>query len=86
MKTIDLAKKIPSEYRKEILDGNMIANATFIKDEPNTDYLATIYKNYFETDFKTGCGRCLERLSKAMRNMLPFLIELEKESRLLDEI
>ncbi len=82
----EIAKLIPANYRKEILETNMITHAQSTASDTGMYYLFTIWKNYVEpnADMKVECGFCLERILKNYNEMLPVLIELEKESNLLN--
>jgi hypothetical protein len=79
----ELAKLIPDEYRREILQLNMITNAKGSASDPNMHYLATIWKNYIEPGFSPDCGLCYGRVLENMKHLQPVLIELEQESKLL---
>lgn len=84
----DIALLIPSNYRKEILETNMITHAVAVAADTGMHYLFTVWKNYVEQseDLKMDCGFCLERVLKNYREILPVLVELEKQSNLLKEI
>lgn len=86
MTSRQLAEKIPAEFRKEILGANMIVEAQANKQNPTMQYLATIWKDYIEPDFKIGCNLCMDRCLKGFRALQEPLIQLEKNSRLLDEV
>lgn len=86
MKLADAAKLIPAEYRKEILDTNMISTAASNRGNVEMQYLATVWKTNIEPDFKETCGICLTDLLRKLVAIQPYLIELEKESRLLDSL
>ena len=86
MTTKQLAEKIPAEFRKEILGANMIIEAQANKHNTTMQYLATIWKDYIEPDFKMGCNLCMDRCLKGFRALQEHLIQLEKNSRLLNEL
>ena len=78
-----IAMLIPAEYRKEILELNMIENATAIAGNESMHYLAVIWKNYIEPDFSPDCNLCYARVLKNLKQMKSIFIELEKESNML---
>jgi hypothetical protein len=41
-----IANQIPSNYRKEILETNLISSAIASASDPAMQYLGTIWKNY----------------------------------------
>ncbi len=81
-----IAARIPAEYRKEILQTNMISNATASNADASMSYLLTIWQNYVEPDeiIDIGCGLCKERILKNYRELQAILLDLEKESNLLN--
>lgn len=81
-----LAKLIPADYRKEILQTNIIMNAMAHSGDSSMLYLGTIWKNYVVPEEDLSCGICLERILKNFRELQPILIELEKESNLLESL
>jgi hypothetical protein len=81
-----LAKQIPPEYRKEILHTNMISGAVATASDASMSYLGIIWKNYIDPNENMDCGLCLQRILENYRQMQPSLIELEKESNLLDQV
>lgn len=83
-----IAGLIPANYRKEILETNMITNAVATAADGSMFYLFTIWKDYVEpsADLSLECGLCLERILKNYRGMLDTLLQLEKEARLLKNL
>ncbi|MVT11372.1 hypothetical protein [Chitinophaga tropicalis] len=84
----EIAGRIPAEYRKEILETNMISQATANSADVSMHYLLTIWKNYVEPNeiVDMGCGLCKERILKNYRELQPILVELEKQSNLLNAL
>lgn len=80
------AKLIPAEYRKEILDLEMIDKAIPNNTDTTMHYLGVIWKNYIEPDFDPSCNLCYSRVINNMKKIKPMLEELEKEHRLLNQI
>lgn len=80
-----IASLIPQEYRTEILQTNMVANAVAVSTDANMYYLATIWRNYVSPEDIT-CSLCLERILKNYKQLLPTLIEMEKQKNLLNSI
>lgn len=81
-----IATMIPAEYRREILQTNMISQAIASNADTSMHYLGTIWKTYVSPDEDLGCGMCLERILNNYRQLQPILVEMEQESRLLDTI
>lgn len=85
MSTRSLAALIEREYRKEILELNMIQQAQAVMTNPTMQYLCTIWKAYIEPDFEPDCNMCCSRVLKNFKAMKKDLIALELESKLLDK-
>lgn len=79
-----IAERIPGEYRKEILDLEMIDKAIPNNTDNTMHYLSVIWKNYIEPDFDAACNLCYSRVLDNMKKLKPILIEIEKENRLLN--
>lgn len=80
-----IAELIPEEYRKELLETNMISKASAVASNASMFYLFTIWSNYVEPGLEIGCGSCLERILNNYEQLLPTFIELEKSRKLLNE-
>lgn len=80
-----IAQMIPSEYRSEILELNMIARAQANSQDTTMEYLLQIWGTYVEphSNLDAGCGLCRERILKNYRQLQPTMIELKKEENLL---
>ena len=81
-----IAEQIPGEYRKEILEMDMISKAIATNSDANMSYLGVIWKKYVAPDEDLGCGMCVSRILGNYRQLQPLLITMEKESKLLDEV
>lgn len=81
-----IAKLIPGEYRKELLELNIIDSAIAIEGNQSMHYLAVIWKNYIEHDFETDCNLCRARVLTNMKAIRKELIELEKQHNLLKSV
>lgn len=81
-----IAGLIPAEYRREMLETNAISSAMASGGDPTMQYLAVIWKKYIDPNEKLDCSLCLERILRNLRELQPLLVELERESRLLDEV
>lgn len=81
----DIANQIPAEYRKEILQTNMISQAIANNADPSMHYLVNIWQTYVEPHEKIdlGCGLCRERILNNFRGIQDTLVTLEKQSNLL---
>lgn len=86
MQANKIAELIPREYRKEILQTNMISRAIASSGNACMTYLATIWKNYVSPDEDLGCSVCLERILKNFRELQPVFVDLEKQSNLLSSL
>lgn len=86
MKIEQMASLIPPEYRKEILDLNMIDTAIPNDTDNTMYYLCVVFKDYIETDFDPACPRCYSRVIKFFKTIKIKLVELEQQSRLLNQI
>lgn len=86
MSALEIAAKIPAEYRKEILFTNMIQLAQANRADPSMYYLFTIWSNYVEPGLDMGCGVCLERVLHNLRELQPILISMEKNTNMLNAI
>lgn len=82
----DIAQLIPPEYRREILELNMLQKAQAIRSDPTMNYLGVIYKNYIDPGFSGDCPLCYSRVLDHFRAMRTIFIELENERKLLDEV
>lgn len=80
-----IADLIPEEYRKEILELNMIDQAVANATDPTMYYLGTIWKNYVEPGFTGDCNLCYGRLLDNYKQLKKVFIEMEKEKKLLNE-
>lgn len=98
----DIAKMIPDKYRKVILDKNHIRKAVikfhdwdmmqlwfywanFI--EPQSDvYRYKITEGKIEVASGNQCGVCLRKLWDKWQLLEPYLIALEVESKLLEQL
>lgn len=81
-----IAEKIPAEYRKEILQLNMINQATASTMDAKMMYLANVWKNYINPDEDLSCGLCLQRILKNYQQLQTTFIEMEKQSKLLESL
>lgn len=81
-----LAAKIPEEYRKEIVELQIIDKAQAVASNESMIYLATIWKNYIDASLDPKCGLCYERVLKNFRKMKPAFIALDKGDKMLDKL
>lgn len=81
-----IAALIPDEYRKEILEMNMIDTAIAVGTDATMHYLGVIWKNYVEADFTPDCNMCLARVLNNMKQLKPVLVQMEKDSKLLKDL
>lgn len=86
MSTRNIASLIPANYRKEILDLNVIETAQPIATDGGMQYLATIWQNYIAPTEVINCPLCYQRVLKNFKELLPVIADLEKESKLLGSL
>lgn len=84
----EIAQRIPAEYRKEILETNIITKAQASAMDVSMVYLFIIWRNHVEpnNDLSLECGLCITRILDNFKQLLDTLVELEKESRLLNSL
>lgn len=85
MNYTDIARLIPKEYRDEILETNMIANAVGIPSDTNMHYLHTIWKNYVDSGIGS-CGVCYQEVLRQFREIQENMIELKKQESMLADL
>lgn len=83
-----IADLIPAEYRKEMLDTNMISGAVASSADPSMYYLFVIWKNYVEPSvpLDINCTLCLTRILTNLQQMQEVFVGLERESQLLKSL
>ena len=81
----DIAKLIPAKYRTEILQTNAIHNAVAAVNNPCMNYLMIIWNDYINEEDLT-CNKCAGRILKNYKEILPAMVELEKEANLLKKL
>lgn len=86
MEIVELSALIPANYRKEILELNMIAKASSNRSDATMKYLFEVWKEFIEpnNDLNFECGNCLERILTNFRGMQESMIQLEKNHNLLN--
>jgi hypothetical protein len=84
----DIASRIPAEYRREILETNMISQAVANVADTSMYYLLNIWQTYVDPGNKidVGCGLCREQILKNYREMQQTLVNMEKQSNLLTSL
>lgn len=85
------AKTIPPDFRKMLLDGNVIYKALAAAGDIQMNILVIIYNNYIFTegepiDMSNPCLTCLGKILDIFRLLQPELVNLEKENKLLQTI
>lgn len=84
----DIALLIPFEYRKQILDENVIYKAVAAAGDRHMSILFTIWTHYVDpgTPLKQECGYCLTEILKNFRSLQDTFVELAKEEALLESL
>lgn len=80
------ARLIPDEYRKEIIELDLVNKAKAQTTDGTMNYLGVIWKNYIDPGYELTCNSCCDKVLKAFRLMLPIFINIEKENRLLKAV
>jgi hypothetical protein len=81
-----LAAQIPGKYRRAILNKNLIVKAQAVAGNDEMYELFVYWKDYLEPTIEPACNMCFARVLDGFRKMQDILIELEKESELLNEV
>lgn len=81
-----IANLIPEEYRKEILEMNIIEQAQAVATNPSMQYLGVIWKNYVELDFDPSCNLCYTRVLDNFRGLKKTFLAMEQGDDLLNEV
>lgn len=84
MSAKSVAALIPTNYRREMLNLEVIQNAQPIASDGPMQYLATIWQNYIAPNEVINCPLCYQRVLNNFKELLPVLAELERESKLLE--
>jgi hypothetical protein len=89
-----IAKRIAPALREEMLLGNYIYKAVAKEDDSHMIMLFIIYKNYIEPlneqyQYENGriinaCQLCLTNILDKFKTLEPYLIQLEKEFKLIE--
>lgn len=83
----ELARQLPTKYRRHLLDNNVIYKALPSGNDPHMEMLWIYWKGYFDTgaaDFRNACNLCLNNVLSKFKLMEGFFIKIEKESKLLE--
>lgn len=80
-----LVEKIPIHVRRDILLENNITEATPYSSNYHMKILINVWRQYIESTVDLSCQLCYNRVLKNWQEMLPIMIELEKEYQLLNE-
>lgn len=81
---MNLENYIPVSDRKTILEGDYISKA--IPGSMEMDFLMQVWKKNIEPDLQVTCNLCYDRVLKNWKSILPALIVLEKNYRILNEL
>lgn len=86
----DLAKRIPDRVRSErlMIKADPIQNAIPHKSNSHMQLLFAIYTEFLypHKDEDINCPRCLQRIQHCFVTIKPYLIELEKQYKLLNAL
>lgn len=80
-----IAAMIPPEYRTKVLTDNFIYKAAPISSDKHLRILAYIYQTFIDpAELDLDCSFCVTALLDKFKHLQPFLVELEREDKLLD--
>lgn len=87
MTNYELAKLIPTRHRTLILHDNVIYKAIPKGNDIQMKILFTLWTNYVDPggDHDIECGFCLNEMLNNFKTLLPHLVDLAKEEKLLEE-
>jgi hypothetical protein len=91
MTNYQTAKLIPTEFRTQIVDDNVIYKAVVAPDDVQMNILVILYQNYIFTegelvDMSNPCLACLSKILDIFKLLLPEFLLLEKDRKLLEDI
>jgi len=91
MTNYHVAKLIPANFRAQLLRDNIIYKAVVAPGDPHMTILVIIYQNYIfnegePVDMSNPCLKCIDKVLSIFKDLLPELITLEKESKLLEAL
>lgn len=86
-----VAKSIPPEFRRQLLNDNIIYKAVVTPGDTHMAILIIIYRTYIFSeeppiDINNPCLKCLAKILEVFRVIQPELVTLEKESKLLEGV
>lgn len=79
---LNTAKLIPAEVREELIKGRIIEQAVNFQENPFMEYIFDVYEEFID---RTGehddwtCFKCREAVLKKMRELQPYIIQLNNE-------
>lgn len=84
----NLAKKVPDEIRLDLLTDNVIYKAVAAAHDIHMAILLVVYNNHVHPgaepiNINNPCLKCLANVLDIFRELEPYLIMVEKESKLL---
>lgn len=82
------ANEIPIDIRQLlVIENGTIDNAISVKDNPEMQYLLTIWHTYIEPNKEISyCPICLATILTNFKQMLPVLIDIENEYQILKNL
>lgn len=84
----DIALLIPAEYRKQILEENVIYKAVPASNDRHMSILFTIWTHYIDpgTPVKMDCPYCLADIIKNFQGLQEAFIEIAKDEAFLESL
>jgi hypothetical protein len=97
---LDIAALIPPDFRRQLLENNEIYKAVPENNDLNMQVLFVLYSNFIDPnnamyaykstdgyiEIQTTCKICLNNIIAKFRELEPFLVQLEKEKQLYENI
>jgi len=84
MNYLQMAQRIPSLLRKEILEQNLIYKSAPISSDKHMQLLYTIYCTYIDPggQHAPDCHYCLQEALNGFKELLPVMLDLQKAEEL----
>lgn len=82
----EIAERIHPNYRRRLLEENLIYKAIAIPNDAHMQVLFTVWTTFIDTSglLDKTCAYCMVDILAQFKQLQPVLIELEKEAALLD--
>lgn len=84
----ELVARIPKEYRDKLLDENVIYKAVVSKADRHMQILFAVWTTYVDPTGENNmdCPYCLNNILQSFKMMVPHLVEMSKDDKILDDL